>query len=81
VRVVCGIGGREVVCSTWGLSSSVCSEGFGFNGLSERVCGMVTGSRAWGGYVVVVVFTCCIVRFMPGQAFVVGRSFLGLLPI
>ena len=29
---------------------------------------------------VVVVFTCCIVRFMPGQAFVVGRSFLGLLP-
>ena len=29
---------------------------------------------------VVVVFTCYIVRFMPGQALVVGRSFLGLLP-
>ena len=37
--------------------------------------------RLWGGvYVVVVVFTCCIVHFMPGQAFVVGRSFGGLLP-
>ena len=33
-----------------------------------------------GVYVVVVVFTYCIVRFMPGQTFVVGRSFLGFLP-
>ena len=37
--------------------------------------------RLWGGvYVVVIVFTCCIVCFMPGQAFVVGRYFLGSLP-
>ena len=36
--------------------------------------------RLGGGvYVVVVVFTCHIVHFMPGQAFVVERSFLGLL--
>ena len=31
-------------------------------------------------YVLVVVFTCCIVRFLPGQEFVVGGSFRGLLP-
>ena len=37
------------------------------------------GLERWGGVdVVVVVFTCCIVRFMSGEAFVVGGYFLGL---
>ena len=36
--------------------------------------------RLRGGVdVVFVVLTCCIVRFMPGEAFVVGGCVLGLL--
>ena len=69
------------MCSAWGLSSSARSEDFGFLLFEWVVCGMVAGSGAfWGGVdVMVVVFTCCIVRFMPGEAFVVGECLLGLL--
>ena len=67
--------------SAWGLSSSARSEDFGFCYLSGWTCGLVTGFGAFekGEGVEFIVFTCCMVRFMPGEAFVVGGCLLGLL--
>ena len=69
------------MCSAWGLSSSARSEDFGVCYLSGWVCGWLPGlERLKGGVdVVFVVLTCCIVRFMPGEAFAVGGCLLGLL--
>ena len=50
VCVVSGIGSYEVVYSAWGLSSSARSEDFGFCYLSGWMCGLVTGSGAFGGW-------------------------------
>ena len=46
--VVSGIGSCEVVYSAWGLSSSARSKYFGFCYLSGWMCGLVTGSGAFG---------------------------------